>query len=108
MRHWFKDRHFRSLLKNSGYLVVSKAVAAVAALATLAFAGRSLGLMMFGILILIVSYAKAASGISKFQSWQLIVRYGGPVLTGGDTTKFKAATGFALGLHLVSGIGGLI
>ena len=108
MRHWFKDRHFRSLLKNSGYLVVSKAVAAAAALATLAFAGRSLGLMMFGMLILIVSYAKAASGISKFQSWQLIVRYGGPVLSGGDTTKFKAATGFAFALDVVSGFGGMV
>ena len=32
MRHWFKDKHFKSLLKNSGYLAVSKAVAAVAAL----------------------------------------------------------------------------
>ena len=108
MKHWFKDRHFRSLLKNSSYLVVSKAVAAVAGLATLAFAGRSLGLMMFGMLILIVSYAKAASGISKFQSWQLIVRYGGHVLTGGDTAKFKAATGFAFALDIVSGFGGMI
>ena len=108
MRHWFRDQHFRSLLKNSGYLVVSKAVAAVAALATLAFAGRSLGLLMFGMLILIASYAKAASGISKFQSWQLIVRYGGHVLDGGDTDRFKAATGFAFGLDLVSGIGGMI
>src|SRR5918995_7242766 len=98
MRHWFKDRHFRSLLKNSGYLVVSKAVAAVAALATLAFAGRSLGLMLFGMLILIVSYAKAASGLSKFQSWQLIVRYGGQALEAGETTEFKASTGFALAL----------
>ena len=64
MRHWFKDRHYKSLLKNSGYLAVSKAIAAIAALATLAFAGRSLGLAMFGMLILITSYAKAASGIS--------------------------------------------
>ena len=108
MRHWFKDRHFKSLLKNSSYLAVSKAVAAVAGLATLAFAGRSLGLMMFGMLILITSYAKAASGISKFQSWQLIVRYGGQALEAGETTEFKASTGFALALDLVSGFGGMI
>jgi O-antigen/teichoic acid export membrane protein len=108
MKRWFKDRHFRSLLKNSGYLVVSKAVAAVAALATLAFAGRSLGLTMFGMLILIVSYAKAASAISKFQSWQLIVRYGGKVLSGGETDKFKTATGFAFALDAISGFGGMV
>ena len=61
MKHWFKDTHFRSLLKNSSYLAASKIVAGVAGIATLAFAGRGLGVLMFGMLILIVSYAKAAS-----------------------------------------------
>ncbi len=108
MRHWFDDRHFKSMLKNSGYLAGSKVIAAIAALATLAFAGRSLGVLMLGILILITSYAKAASGLSKFQSWQLIVRYGGEVLTGGETERFKAATGFAFALDVVSGFGGMV
>ena len=74
MRHWFRDRHFSSLLKNSSYLGMSRGVAAVCSLASLAFAGRGLGVIMLGMLILIISYAKAASGIAKFQSWQLIVR----------------------------------
>jgi O-antigen/teichoic acid export membrane protein len=108
MRHWFKDRHFKSLLKNSGYLAASKAVAAVAALATLAFTGRSLGVLLFGILILITSYAKAASGLSKFQSWQLIVRYGGQAMVPGEAAEFKASTGFALALDAISGFGGMI
>ena len=108
MRHWIKDAHFRSLLKNSSYLGVSKAVAAVAGIATLAFAGRGLGVTLFGMLILIVSYAKAASGLSKFQSWQLIVRYGGRALAGGEQEEFKASTGFAFALDVVSGIGGMI
>ena len=107
MRHWFNDRHFKSLLKNSSYLAVSKAIAAVAALATLAFAGRSLGVLMFGTLILITSYAKAASGLSKFQSWQLIVRHGGQALASGENREFKAAIGFAFALDVVSGLGGM-
>ena len=108
MRHWFKDKHFKSLLKNSGYLAASKAVAAVAGISTLAFAGRGLGVALFGMLILIVSYAKAASGISKFQSWQLIVRFGGSALATGEHEEFKASTGFAFALDVVSGIGGMI
>ena len=108
MKHWFKDEHFRSLLKNSSYLALSKAVAAVAGVATLAFAGRGLGVVLFGTLILITSYAKAASGLSKFQSWQLIVRYGGKALVNGDQEDFKASTGFAFALDVVSGIGGMI
>ncbi len=108
MKHWLKDGPFRSLLKNSSYLAASKAVAAVAGLATLAFAGRGLGLALFGMLVLIASYAQAASGLSKFQSWQLIVRYGGEALTSPDPRDFKAATGFAFALDVVSGIGGMI
>src|SRR3954469_9813171 len=108
MRHWLKDAHFRSMLKNSGYLAASKAVAGVAGIATLAFAGRGLGVALFGLLILITSYAKAASGISKFQSWQLIVRYGGSALASGQHDEFKASTGFAFALDVVSGVGGMI
>jgi O-antigen/teichoic acid export membrane protein len=108
MRHWFKDQHFRSLLKNSSYLGMSKGVAALAGVATLAFAGRGLGVLMFGTLILITSYVKAVSGIAKFQSWQLIVRYGGHGVAHGDPEHFKVATGFAFALDMMSGIGGML
>jgi len=108
MRKWFRDAAFRSLLKNSSYLGISKVVAGVAGLATLAFAGRGLGVTLLGMLILMTSYAKAASGISKFQSWQLIVRYGGQALAAGNAEEFKASTGFAFALDVVSGIGGMI
>jgi O-antigen/teichoic acid export membrane protein len=108
MKHWFKDQHLRSLLKNSSYLGVSKAVAAVCGIATLAFAGRGLGVILFGTLILITSYAKAVSGIAKFQSWQLIVRYGGSGVARGDPEHFKVATGFGFALDMISGVGGML
>lgn len=108
MRHWFKDQHMRSLLKNSSYLGVSKAVAAIASIATLAFTGRALGVVMFGVLILIHSYAQAASSLSKFQTWQIVIRYGGQGLAAGRPDDFKVATGFSLGLDLVSGVAGML
>src|SRR5215207_3514331 len=101
MRHWFKDQHFRSLLKNSSYLAISRGVAAVCSLAYVAFAGRGLGVILFGTMILITSYAKAASGISKFQSWQLVVRYGGQGLAAGNPEQFKSSTGFAAALDIL-------
>ena len=107
MRHWFKDQHFRSLLKNSSYLAASRIVAAIAALATLSMAAHALGVLMFGGLILITSYAKAVSGIAKFQSWQLIVRYGARAIHG-EVEDFKTSTGFAFALDAVSGIGGML
>jgi len=108
MRHWFKDQHMRSLLKNSSYLGASRVVAAIASVATLAFTGRALGVTMFGLLILIHSYAQAASSISKFQSWQVIVRYGGQGLAAGRPEDFKVATGFAFGLDMLSGVAGMV
>jgi O-antigen/teichoic acid export membrane protein len=108
MKHWFKDQHFRSLLKNSSYLAVSKIVAAVAGVATLAMAGRGLGLILLGTLILITSYVKAVNGIVRFQSWQLIVRFGGHGVAHGDPEHFKVATGFAFALDVISGLTGLI
>jgi O-antigen/teichoic acid export membrane protein len=108
MKHWFKDQHLRSLLKNTGYLGISRAVAAVCGIATIALAGRGLGLLLLGTLILITSYTKAVSGLAKFQSWQVIVRYGGHGLARGDPEHFKVATGFAFSLDLLSGIAGML
>lgn len=107
MRHWFKDQHFRSLLKNSSYLAVSRVVAAIAQFAILALTAHGLGLLLFGALILIDSYARAVSGIAKFQSWQLIVRYGGKALLG-EHEDFQASTGFAFALDAISGVGGML
>jgi|tagenome__1003787_1003787.scaffolds.fasta_scaffold20988205_6 O-antigen/teichoic acid export membrane protein len=107
MKHWFKDQHFRSLLKNSSYLAASQVVAAIASLATLSLAAHALGVLLFGALILITSYAKAVSGLSKFQSWQLIVRYGSRALLG-EHEEFKTSTGFACALDAVSGVGGML
>src|SRR3569623_865083 len=107
MRHWCIDQHFRSLLKSTSYLAVSKVVTAIAQLVTLSLAAHALGVLLLGALILIESYARALSGIAKFQSWQLIVRYGGRALLG-DHEDFKASTGFAFALDAVSGIGGMI
>jgi len=67
-----------------------------------------LGVMLFGALILITSYIKAVSGIAKFQSWQVIVRFGGHGVAHGDPEHFKVATGFAFALDMMSGIGGLL
>ena len=107
MKHWFRDQHFRSLLKNSSYLAISRVVAAVASLATVSLAAHALGVLLFGGLILITSYAKAVSGIAKFQSWQLVVRYGGRVIHG-EVDDFKTSTGFAFALDVVSGVGGML
>ena len=100
VKHWLKDSSFRSLLKNSSYLAISRVVSAICGIATLAFAGRGLGPTLFGLLVLIHSYAQLASGLAKFQSWQLIIRYGGPALAKNEPAAFQHATGFAFALDI--------
>lgn len=103
MRSWLQDRHFRSVLRNSGYLAASKVVAGIGGLAALALAGRSLGVEAFGMLILVASYAQAVGGIAKFNSWQVVVLYGSPAIERGDLETFRRATNFGIGLDLVGG-----
>lgn len=108
VRHWLKDSSFRSLLKNSSYLAFSRIVSAICGVATLAFAGRGLGPTMFGMLVLIHSYAQLSSGIAKFQSWQLVINYGSPALHRDEIEPFHESIGFALGLDVASGLIGMV
>jgi O-antigen/teichoic acid export membrane protein len=107
VKHWFRDGQLRSLLRNCSYLAGSQSVAALAGIATAAFTARTLGLHFYGTLVLIASYAQLINGFSKFQSWQMVVRYGGQALAREDPAAFKSAVGFAIGLDFVSGFGGM-
>jgi O-antigen/teichoic acid export membrane protein len=89
-------------------LGLSKGAAAVASLAVLALAARDLGPTGVGFLLLVHSYAMAASSLTHFQSWQVIVRYGSRPLAEGDPEPFRRAVSFALGLDLLTGIGGMV
>jgi O-antigen/teichoic acid export membrane protein len=108
MRRWFDDSAMRSILRNTSLLGLSKATAAVASLAVLALAARDLGPTGVGFLLLVHSYAMAASSLTHFQSWQVIVRYGSRPLAEDDTEPFRRAVSFALGLDLLTGIGGML
>ena len=108
MKRWFKDSSFRSLIKNTSYQAISKVAAALFSLATLAFASRGLGPAQFGLLVLIQSYVQSASGIAKFQSWQVIIRFGSAALASGDPGPLRRAIGFSLGLDLISAVVGVV
>lgn len=109
---WFADGVFRTILRNAWYLASSKLVAALLGLIALACAGRGLTPALFGTLVLIHAYANGVGALVKFQTWQLIVRFGAPALEHGDINELRDVTRFAFGLDLVSGLlgmaGGLI
>jgi O-antigen/teichoic acid export membrane protein len=108
MKHWFKDGVFRAVLRNAGYLGSTKLVGAGLGLFALMAAGHGLDLFTFGVLQLVHTYALGAGAVIRFQSWQLILRYGAPALLRGDDGTAKDAIRLAFGLDIASGLIGMV
>jgi O-antigen/teichoic acid export membrane protein len=107
MRHWFKDGGFRAVLRNAGYLGSGRLVGAGLGLIALVCAGRGLDPAVFGVLMLVHTYAQTAGALVKFQSWQVILRYGAPALLRGDGKTAEDSIRLAFGLDIASGIIGM-
>ncbi len=108
MKGWFADGVFRTVLRNAGYLASTKLVGAGLGLIALACAGRALTPALFGVLMIIHTYATGAGGLVKFQTWQYIVRYATPALHHGDRAGARDVIRFSLGLDIVSGLIGMV
>ncbi|MAW89917.1 MAG: polysaccharide biosynthesis family protein [Altererythrobacter sp.] len=68
----------RRILMNVGWLLGGKGFGAVCSIAYLAILARSLGVRDFGHFSLIFGTGLALVELSKFQTWQMVVRYGTP------------------------------
>jgi O-antigen/teichoic acid export membrane protein len=107
MKRWFADGVFRSVIRNAGYLGSGKLAGALLGLISLACAGHGLTPAVFGILMIVHTYATGAGALVKFQTWQFIVRYGAPALLRGDTRFTRDTIRFAFGLDIASGLVGM-
>lgn len=103
MKHRFSDGVFRTIIRNAAYLGSSQVVSALLGLLALSCAGKGLSPEMFGVLVVIESYAKAISDFVKFQTWQLVVQYGTPALASKNLEKFRDVISFSFGLDIASG-----
>lgn len=103
MRRWFADGVFRAVLRNAGYLVSGKLAGALFGLAAFACAGRALTPTVFGVLMIVHTYAHGAGGLVKFQTWQFIVREATPALHRGEKDHARDVIRFSCGLDLASG-----
>lgn len=89
-------------LQNTGWLMGARGINGVLSLGYLALATRALGVSDFGQFILAVTFANALAGISQFQTWQTVVRWGQSKETLPD------ATGFALALDALTIAAGIL
>jgi O-antigen/teichoic acid export membrane protein len=108
MKRWLRDAAFRSLLRNSGYQFVSRIAVGALGLAGMSFTAHGLGTHFFGLLVLVHSTMSAVGEVVKFQSWQVVIRYGTPALKAGARDQLQHAISFAAGLDVASGIFGML
>lgn len=103
MKHWFSDGVFRTILRNAAYLASSNALSALLGLVALSCAGRGMSTQMFGVLVVIQAYAKGISDVIKFQTWQLVVKYGATAVDNKNIRQFRDVISFSFALDIASG-----
>ena len=86
----------KRVFQNMGWLLGSRGVNAVLSLVYLPLATRSLGLEDFGKFVLIVGLAQVVVGLTTFNAWQGVIRWGS------KPGAAPRAAGFALALDLTS------
>jgi len=75
--------------KNFGKLLRGRGVAAVLELLTVALLARELTPTPFGKIVLIQTYVLAIRGLLNFKTYEVLVRFGVPLLEGGRDASFR-------------------
>jgi O-antigen/teichoic acid export membrane protein len=107
VKRWFADGAFRAVMRNATYLGSAKLLGAPLSLVALACAGHGLTPVLFGVLMVIHTYATGAGALVKFQTWQFVIRYGSPALQREDRPLALDVIRFAFGLDIASGVIGM-
>lgn len=98
--HWRHDDLLRRMARNAGLLLAGEGAGAVMGLAALALTARGLGPSLFGVLALAQTYTKMIDTLARFQTWQLIVKYGAEALAQDRPEDFKKLIRFGTYLDL--------
>jgi len=100
VRHWFADGVFRRIFKNMGLLLGGRAAMGVFSLASLSLTAHGLGVEQFGIVVLVQTYVLVITGLTTFQSWQAVIRYGAISIEKGDRHSFQGLVKFTTALDV--------
>ena len=98
LRSWWQDRLLRNVLENSGYLFSSNTATIALALVQGIFAARLLGVEDFGLVsATVIPFVSTVNRLSSFRMSEVVVKYLGQYLAGGEREKAAAlAKGAAL------------
>jgi len=105
---WFADGPLRRLLSNASMLVGGRSLNGLFNLTAMTLIVRTVGLELFGLLVLVHAFASTIGDLAKFQSWQAVLRYGTPALEQGRTIDFRRLVKLTVLLDLGSALLGVI
>ncbi len=100
----FADHIFQRILKNFSWLLGGQVFIAIANFGYLSLTAHSLGVELFGRLILVRAYIEVIVGLTTFQSWQALIHYGAIFLQNKDR---KALQNLIKLTTLLDGLGSL-
>ena len=89
LKRWFADHIFQRILKNTSWLLVGRVITGATGLGYLSLATHSLGIELFGTLVMVQTYIRVITGLTTFQSWQAVIRYGAICLQKQDKAAFQ-------------------
>ncbi len=98
---------WRKIRANASIILGERAVFALVNLAAAALAVRTIGLEGFGVVTIVHAYARLIGDTLRFQSWQAVLRYGGPLIQSGDHDGFRRLIGLTLRLDVLALAGSL-
>jgi O-antigen/teichoic acid export membrane protein len=87
--NWRRNELLRSMSRNMFKLLLGEGAAAPFALLVVVLTARGLGPAEFGLLVLGQNYCKIIEIFTRFQSWQIMVRYGAEALARNNLKAFQ-------------------
>lgn len=101
IKHWFADGIFRRIFKNAALMLSGRAANGAMGLLTLGLMARGLGVKDFGVVVLVQTYVLVIGGLTTFQSWQALIRYGAISLKKDDLAEFQNLLKFTSVLDII-------
>ncbi|MEB3224708.1 MAG: oligosaccharide flippase family protein [Synechococcus sp.] len=107
-KFFWADRILRKILKNFSWLLCGQILTAIANFAYLSLTAHALGVVTFGKLILVRAYIELLIGLTTFQSWQALIRYGADYLKTKDYLGLQNLIKLTTCLDFLGSLGGYL
>jgi len=108
IKHWFSDTLFKNLAINSGMLMTGTIIANVLGVVTTAIKARVLGVELFGLLSVVISYILIVNEFTSITTWQPLIKFGAQSLFDKDNEKLMGYINLSIFLDFFSALIGVI